>query len=439
MRRFLIVTILLIAGGPALAEEVSFSRDVAPILQRECVACHREGKARGKYRLDSYKETMEAVEAGDIDESEIIYRITVDDEDDRMPVDAKPLDDADVRVIRQWVEQGAKYDAEDPLAPISAIIPVQPHPAAPPTYPRPVAVTAMAISSDGQELFSGGYHEILVWDAGEQILKRRIPKNGQRTYDLDLSPDGKFLAAATGAPGQAGELRVFDAQSGEVVATPVRVDDVALCVAFDPTGARMAFGASDGKLRIIDTATWQQSMVLTAHSDWINALAWNRDGTQIATASRDKTAKVFEIGSSGKRLITFSGHGEAVRGVAFHPEGKEVISCGDHGRLLRWKIADGKKSADLADLGGPVLRLIASEAGYFATAAGRSVQFARTDQKRGRELKPGPTDATLGECVVHGTRLFVGTFAGQVIVFDLESGEQIGNFLAAPIIEPPRR
>jgi hypothetical protein len=41
--------------------------------------------------------------------------------------------------------------------------------------------------------------------------------------------------------------------------------------------------------------------------------------------------------------------------------------------------------------------------------------------------------------VVHGKRLFVGTFAGQVIVFDLESGEQIGNFLAAPIIEPPRR
>ena len=40
----------------ASAEVVSFSREVAPILQRQCVACHKEGKAKGKYRLDTYEQ-----------------------------------------------------------------------------------------------------------------------------------------------------------------------------------------------------------------------------------------------------------------------------------------------------------------------------------------------------------------------------------------------
>ena len=93
----------------ASAEVVSFSREVAPILQRQCVACHKEGKAKGKYRLDTYEQLRKELEPGDL-ETELFHRVTTDDEEERMPVDADPLGDQEINVIRRWIVEGASYD-----------------------------------------------------------------------------------------------------------------------------------------------------------------------------------------------------------------------------------------------------------------------------------------------------------------------------------------
>ena len=74
----------LVSAVPAAAEPVSFSREVAPILQRSCVGCHKEGKAKGKYRLDTYAQLAEELVGGDL-ESEFFYRITTGDKEERMP------------------------------------------------------------------------------------------------------------------------------------------------------------------------------------------------------------------------------------------------------------------------------------------------------------------------------------------------------------------
>ena len=40
----------------ALAEEVvSFQRDIAPIFQQRCMACHNEEKTKGGYRVDTFE------------------------------------------------------------------------------------------------------------------------------------------------------------------------------------------------------------------------------------------------------------------------------------------------------------------------------------------------------------------------------------------------
>jgi WD40 repeat protein len=290
----------------------------------------------------------------------------------------------------------------------------------------------MLFAKDGRELITGGYHELLVWDPETGDLLRRITNNGQRTYGLALSPDGSLLAAATGSPGEAGEVRVFHIDSGEVVATPFRSDAIALCVAFDPSGKHLALGGADGRLRLVDTRTWKDEFTLSAHSDWINALAWNEDGSRLATASRDKTAKVFDPTGSGKRIVTFSGHSEVVRGIAFHPAGTEMLSCADDGLVLRWKIEEGKKSGDLAQLDGQVLRLVESEADYFAAGPeGLAVQFQRPDQKRLRDFQIDPA-GTLAAGAVHDAHLALGTLDGRVVLFDLDSEEPARAFLAAP-------
>ena len=173
---------------------------------------------------------------------------------------------------------------------------------------------------------------------------------------------------------------------------------------------------------------------MITHSDWLYAVTWDSAGHRIATASRDKSAKVFDVAAGGKRLATFSGHSETVRAVGFHPNGNEVISCGDHGLVLRWKISNGKKSGDLAKIGGPALRMLCSESGYFvAGPKGQIVQLKLDDQKRERELVvAGERLPAMGEVVEHGSRLAVGTFDGRVVFFDLETGRPVREFIAAP-------
>ncbi len=419
----------------ASAEVVSFSREVAPILQRQCVACHKEGKAKGKYRLDTYEQLRKDLEPGDL-ETELFHRVTTDDEEERMPVDADPLGDQEINVIRRWIVEGASYDGEDPGALLSAIIPLRDHPGAPPSYPRPLGVTAMVFGPQGQKLYTGGYHEILVWDPNGGALLDRIPNNGQRSYGLALSPDGNMLAAATGDPGQAGEVRVFDAKSGRVLATPFRGDDTLLAVGFSPDGRALAFGGVDGKLRLFQTDTWTEVLAVSSHSDWLTALSWNREGSQIATASRDKTAKVYEV-TTGKRVSTFSGHSEAVRGIAFHSNGKEVLSAGDHGHLFAWGSENGKKIADRAKFDNPVLRFMEGPRGFFATTSGGVIaQFNAENQKRLQEFKvaseTGAEAPTISSCACWETLLAVGTLDGRVIIFDTETGDQRTIFVAKP-------
>ncbi len=428
---------LLLALLPALtsAEAVSFSREVAPLLQRHCVACHKEGKAKGKYRLDTYEQLRKELEPGDL-ESELLFRLTTEDEEERMPAEADPLPLAEIDLIRKWVKEGANYDGGDPKAPLASIIPVKAHPSSPQSYPRPLGVTAMVFGMNGEKLYTGGYHEILVWNPEDGSLLGRIPNNGQRTYGLSLSPDGKQVAAATGAPGRAGEVRVFQTGSGEILATPFRGDDTILAVAYGQSGNRLAFGGVDGKLRIVETDTWRESLVVSSHSDWLTAVKWHPDGKQVATASRDKTAKVYDV-TSGKRISTFSGHPESVRAVDFHSNGREVLSSGDHGHLFLWRIEDGRKIADRAKFEGPILRLLHGGNGLFVSAPGGVVvQFNPEDNKRLREFKIEPPEGTevpiVSSLAAHGRWLAVGTLKGRVAVFDTESGERRIVFLAKP-------
>src|SRR5437867_5136328 len=70
----------------------SFSKDLAPILAKKCVACHGPEKSKGHFRLDSFDWLMRAGESkyapvlpGQAKQSELVRRLTAKDEDDRMP------------------------------------------------------------------------------------------------------------------------------------------------------------------------------------------------------------------------------------------------------------------------------------------------------------------------------------------------------------------
>ncbi|HVW01505.1 MAG TPA: PSD1 and planctomycete cytochrome C domain-containing protein [Planctomycetaceae bacterium] len=100
-------------------EPVDYTREIKPILQRSCYACHGVLQQKGKLRLDAGTlirkggDSGAAVEPGKADESELLARITSSDETLRMPLEGATLKPAEIDRIRQWIEQGAKFPDDD--------------------------------------------------------------------------------------------------------------------------------------------------------------------------------------------------------------------------------------------------------------------------------------------------------------------------------------
>jgi hypothetical protein len=437
MSRSFAFAILLSFVSAAIADPISFKKDIAPILQNNCFACHGPKKAEGGYRADNFEKLMAAGDSGskgfvakDVANSEAFRRITSTDKDQRMPKDGDPLPAEQVALIKQWIDEGAVYDGGDPKAALSSIMPPPVHPAAPQEYRATIPITAVLFSPDGKELYAGGYHEITVWNPENGQLIRRIGNVGQRTYGLAIKPDGTQLAVAGGAPGRIGEIRIYNPADGALIKVLAPTADVAYDVQWSPAGDRIATCAADGVVRLFDAATFAEQNVITSHSDWVFAVAWSPDGTKLATASRDKTAKVFDS-KTGELAITYSQHNAPVRGVLFHPDGAEVYSAGANNKWERWKIADGMKTKEIG-LAGPYKMVRVGESFYVPTEEPRVRMYKAKEGDQVREF-PGATDWCLSAAAHDATgRVAAGTFDGEVRIWQLADAKPVVSFFAAP-------
>jgi hypothetical protein len=113
--------VFLLSMRAAPAAEVSFQKDVAPIFQQSCAKCHLGNMAMGKLRLDSEAAILKggasgpAIIAGKSGDSLLVKRILGLSDAPRMPMGGAPLPDAQVKVIRAWVDQG-KFDTSQASA-----------------------------------------------------------------------------------------------------------------------------------------------------------------------------------------------------------------------------------------------------------------------------------------------------------------------------------
>lgn len=117
--RGLYVTTAIICAVSLPVKAVDFNRDLRPILSNNCFACHGPDTAarQADLRLDIEKSaTAEhdghaAIIPGNLERSELIRRITSDDEDERMPPKEsnKHLKPQEIELLKRWVKEGAKW------------------------------------------------------------------------------------------------------------------------------------------------------------------------------------------------------------------------------------------------------------------------------------------------------------------------------------------
>lgn len=447
---FLSLTLLHSQGFGEDSAAVSFRSDIAPILIDSCLACHGPKKAEGGYRVDTYDELLKAGDSGELpiaespDEvSELLRRVTCEDESERMPAESEPLSTEQIELFSKWVAAGAKFDGENANQNLELVIPPTLYAAPPEIYRQAVPITATVFSPDGKFIVTGGYHELVIWNAEDAKLVRRIENIGQRVFGLAFSQDGQTLAVGCGEPGRSGEVRLVDFASGEIKGVVARTNDVVLDLAYRPGTAELAIASADSTIRIINSETMQEIRTIASHADWVFAVAWSDDGTRLVSASRDKSAKVYD-GGTGDLLSSYLGHGAAVRGVSILSDAKQVVSVGADNKLHRWNIEGAKKVAEVR-LGGEGYKLVRSGTSLFVPCSDkRLVRIDLSNNTVAQEFK-GHSDWVLSACYqptlraaepagsdAKVGRIVSGAFDGEVRIWNVADNAIVYQWIAKP-------
>lgn len=424
---------------------ISFSKEIAPLFQQKCVACHGPEKTKGGYQLHSFAvlmkpgESKEApVVAGEPARSHLYRLITARDADDRMPQKDDPLPSSQIALVERWIKEGAKFDGADPKATLASLLPQANHPNPPAIYTRPVPILALAFSPDGKELAASGYHEITIWNSSDGTLLRRIKNIPQQVQALSFNADGSMLAVCGGTPGRSGEAKLVNPKDGTVIKILVNTTDFLLTLAFSPDGRRLIVGGADNTIRIFNVADGKEERHIEQHADWVMGLAVSPDGAHFASASRDKTARLFDA-KTGELEETYDGHGAPVFSVAFSADGKRVLSGGRDREVHAWQAKDAKKIFEFGSFEAEVLRLLVHGDQLFSCSADKQIREHKLGEKKAELVRTYSGHHDVVYSLAHHVvtkRLTTGSFDGEVRMWDAENGNLLTNFVAAPGYRP---
>ncbi len=429
-------------------EAVTYEKDIEPIMVNKCHFCHTGTLKEGKLDMASYESLMKggkrgaAVVPGKSADSLVVKFAGRTDKPIMPPKNEEPLSPEELALIKLWIDQGAKAPLskrEKPKVILSALPPIV-HP-----------VRSLSVNPDKSAVAAGRANQIHVYDAGSGAYIRSLLDPGLTTPDkkpmlaahlsiveaLAYSPTGKFLAS-----GGFQEVILWDAQTGTLHKRLTGFADRVVSLAFSPNGKLLATGGGapteDGEIKILDVATGNQVVdIKNGHSDTVFGVCFSPDSNKLATCGADKFVKVFEV-PTGKFLKAFEGHTHHVMDVGWKADGKLLASGGADNVIKVWDYEKGEQVRTFGNHSKQVTRLVfKGNTSEILTCSGdQSVRFWNVDNGGGGMSFGGNTDFLYavgvspdGKVVAAGgeegiVRLYNGT-NGQLIKALLPPGVEI--------------
>jgi len=427
-----LVTLIIGVGTPVYADSApNFNTQVAPILQKNCLACHSSAAKMGGLVMENFDALMKggahgaAILPGKADQSRLIEMLEGKIQP-RMPFGGDPLPAADIATLKAWVESGALGPAPGETSKALAPLPI---PDIKPQVSVVSPVASLKFSPDGKLLAVGGYQEVRLFDSATGKPVATLSGHADYVRSIAFSPDGKMLAAAGGPPQRGGEIKIWDMQTHQPLKTLNGHKDCIYSVAWSPDGKLLASGSYDKMVKLWDAATGQELKNLQDHIDAVFAVAFSPDGKHLASGSQDRSVKIWDI-ASGQRLYTLSDASDGLTGIAYSPSGKQIAAAGYDKTIYIWEVGDSE--------GKLVRSLIADEDSILSLAWTPDAKMLITSSSDGsirfrdavtldpiRVIDHQPEWVEALAISPDGTRLAAGRFNGTLSLYDVKSFKEV--------------
>jgi WD40 repeat protein len=376
---------------------VDFQKDVLPILNKHCVACHNAAAKEGSLVLESPQSILRGGDSGPAviaknSADSYLLQVASRQSEPYMPppdnkVNAKPLSPEELGILKLWIEQGATGSVSAAASEVSW----QPLP------PGINPIYAVALTDDGQYVACGRANQVFIYHV----------------------PSAKVVCRLTDA-----ELL----KSGPYKKPGVAHLDIVQALAFSPDGYLLASsGFQEVKL-------WRRpTNVQLFKSDLagdVAALAISADRKQLATGA-DKVIKLWDA-ATGKAAKEISGHDAAVTALAFSPDGTKLFSASANKAIRVWKLPEGESLGQI-EAPAPVVAITAiGDGSHIATAGGDNsiriwtISAEAPGLTAGAELTghTGPV-VSLATVPTANTQIVSGSADGSVRLWNADDGKMI--------------
>ncbi|WP_435007058.1 c-type cytochrome domain-containing protein [Tundrisphaera lichenicola] len=447
---------VLAADEAAAKPKVNFVDNVAPIFQARCNSCHNADKAKGGLTLETFASTMqgggsgEIVEAGNPDGSHL-FGVLNHTEEPKMPPKSPKIPDAELAIIRQWIEAGApetsgsvvamkakpKFEFKlDPSA--------MGKPSGPPAMPEGVitepfvvspkanAIVALASSPWAPLVAVAGHKQVLLYQSNKARLVGVFPFPEGTIHVLKFSRNGALLLAGGGRGGQAGLAVVFDVKTGKRVFEIGKEYDAVLAADISPDHSQVALGGPSKVVRVYGTADGALQFEMKKHTDWITALEFSPDGVLLATGDRNNGLVVWE-GQTGREYFDLRGHAGPITDVTWRLDSNVVASASEDGSVRIWEMENGNQIKTWgAHGGGTASAQFAKDGRIVTTGRDRLARVWDQNGAKQQEFEPFGDLALRAVFVEEDAKVVAGDWSGEVRVFDGKDGKRLANLAANP-------